>query len=66
MTAPKRPSVACKTKGCDRQRQPDEYGVRSGKCCLTCGNTSYPDVHLAWCEVRNGTHHSQQKGHSDA
>jgi hypothetical protein len=50
---------ACETEGCERGAQPGELGGFHPKCCITCGNTSFPDVHLAWCEVRNGTHHSQ-------
>lgn len=41
----------CSTEGCERR--PDELNA-SGKCCLTCGNTSFPDVHLATCRRRNG------------
>lgn len=49
--------VACRTPGCERGVEPLPERT---KCCLTCSDQ--PDlrgVHLAWCEVRNGTHHSQ-------
>jgi hypothetical protein len=30
------------------------------RCCLTCSDDpNLQGIHLAWCEVRNGTHHSQ-------
>lgn len=48
--------MTCSTVGCERGEDPS--GATT-KCCITCGNSSFPDVHLAWCERRNGTHHTQ-------
>ena len=57
MTAESLPYV-CSIEGCERSAGIVVAGAR--RCCLTCGNESVPDVHLSACEVRNGTHHSQQ------
>lgn len=40
----------CPTEGCERTV--DELG-RTGKCCLTCGNTSFPNTHLSTCRLRH-------------
>lgn len=47
-------SQTCATPGCEREVQP---GAKT-KCCLSCVIVP-AGVHLAWCQVRNGEHHSQ-------
>lgn len=42
--------ATCRTAGCERSV--DTY-VSHGKCCLTCGTTSFPDEHLAYCRRRH-------------
>ena len=47
----------CRTPDCRRKVEPLEGRI---KCCITCTTTEgLRDVHLSWCEMRNGTHHSQ-------